>query len=379
MSEAPDRDQKTETPTAKRRREAANKGDLLQSRELGTAMVMLAGSIWLLAVGPMLVGSIEEMLADALTFDAADVREFRPRDTASRLVGTVLVPLFALFALTIFAAVLATAMLGSLGFRAGAFAVKPSKLNPLAGLKRMFGVQGLVELLKSLAKVLLLGGLGYWVLNDHFSHIMGLSSAEIRPALSTFGSSLGLTVVLLAMALGLVAMFDVPSQFLQRLGRLRMTKQEVKDESKQTEGSPELKAAVRRRQHEVLRGSARTAVQEATVVLTNPTHFAVALRYRHGVDAAPSVVARGRGATARAIRELAQEKQVPLLSYPQLTRALYYTSRTGHPIREDLYLAVASVLAFVFNLDTVVAQGGSQPPVDVPPAARFDENGAPLA
>jgi flagellar biosynthetic protein FlhB len=179
----------------------------------------------------------------------------------------------------------------------------------------------------------------------------------------------------MALALAVIALIDVPAQIFQRAGRLRMSKQEVKDESKQTDGSPELKAAVRRRQHEVLRGSARSAVAEATVVLTNPTHFAVALRYRPGEDGAPVVVARGRGATAQAIRELAAEKEVPVLSYPQLTRAIYYTARTGQVIREDLYLAVATVLAFVFNLDAVLAEGGQQPSVDVPPGARFDEKG----
>jgi flagellar biosynthetic protein FlhB len=161
------------------------------------------------------------------------------------------------------------------------------------------------------------------------------------------------------------------------MGRLRMSKQEVRDEHKQTEGSPELKGAIRRRQHEVLRGSARSAVAEATVILTNPTHFAVALRYRPGEDAAPVVVARGRGATAEAIRELAKESTVPILSYPQLARALYFTTRTGHVIREDLYMSVAAVLAFVFNLDAALASGGAQPPVDVPAGARFDEKGRP--
>ena len=183
----------------------------------------------------------------------------------------------------------------------------------------------------------------------------------------------------MAVALALIAAIDVPAQLYQRLQRLKMTKQEAKDEHKQTEGSPELKAAIRRRQHEVARNSARGAIAEATVVLTNPTHFAVALRYRPGVDAAPTVVARGRGVTAEAIRELAAEHQVPLLSYPQLTRALYYTSRVGHAIREDLYMAVATVLAFVFNLDAAMAASGRQPPVEVPRALRFDTSGRPEA
>ena len=158
-----------------------------------------------------------------------------------------------------------------------------------------------------------------------------------------------------------------------------MSKQDVKDENKQTEGSPELKGAIRRRQMETARRSARSAVAEASVVLTNPTHFAIALRYRPAEDAAPVVVARGRGATADAIRALAAEHKVPMLSYPQLARALYFTTRAGQLIREDLYIAVATILAFVFNIDRAMAEGRTQPVVEVPGEVRFDENGKPTA
>lgn len=375
MADAPDQDQKTEAPTDKRRRDAAEKGDVLQSKELGTALIMLAGVAWLAFAGPMMLDALSQMLSEGLTFDAADIRNFEPRDVAVRLIGMILVPMFSLFALTIVAAIGSSAMLGSLGFRSQAFGFKGSKLNPLAGFKRMFGVHGLIELAKSLAKVGLLGAVGVWLLTDQFNQFMGLSSQEVGPALAAFGHSFILAMFVMTLALVVIALIDVPAQIFQRGGRLRMSKQEVKDESKQTDGSPELKAAIRRRQHEVLRGSARAAVVDATVVLTNPTHFAVALRYRPGVDGAPMVVARGRGAVAQAIRELAGEKEVPVLSYPQLTRALYFTARTGQVIREDLYLAVATVLAFVFNLDAVLAQGGAQPVVDVPAEARFDEKG----
>ena len=375
MSDAPDRDQQTEAPTEKRKREASEKGDVLQSRELGTALVMIAGAAWLAVAGPMMMGALQAMLVDGLTFDATDVRSFEPRDAAFRLVGFTVVPLLVLFVLTIVAAIGSAALLGSLGFRSGAFAPKASKLNPLSGIKRIFGMQGLIELMKSLAKVALLGGVGYFLMADQLAMLLSLSATEPGPALGAFGESFVLAVVLMALALAGIALVDVPAQWFQRTARLRMTKQQVKDEHKQTEGSPELKGAIRRRQHEVLRGSARSAVQQATVVLTNPTHFAVALRYRPGEDPAPIVVARGRGATAQAIRELATASAVPILSYPQLARAIYFTARTGHIIREDLYLAVATVLAFVFNLDAVLAQGGRQPDIEVPPQARFDEKG----
>ena len=379
MSDAPEKDQKTEAPTDKRRRDAAEKGDVLQSKELGTALVVVAGAVWIAFAGQMLVGSLQDMLTEGLSFDAGVIHDFDPASAALRLAGMILIPLFTLFAVTIAAAIGAPALLGSLGFRAKAFSFKPDKMNPLSGMKRIFGIQGVIELLKSLAKVILLGAIGTWLLLDQSRSLIGLSSEDIRPALSNVGSTFVIAVLVMAFSLALIAMIDVPAQIFQRGGRLRMSKQEVKDEHKQNEGSPELKAAIRRRQHEVLRGSARSAVAEATVVLTNPTHFAVALRYRPGEDIAPIVVARGRGATAQAIRELAQESKVPMLSYPQLARAIYFTTRTGHLVREDLYLAVASVLAFVFNLDAAVASGAVPPGVDVPKGARFDEKGRPEA
>lgn len=377
MSEAPERDQKTEAPTDKRRRDAAEKGDVLQSKELAAALVIVAGAAWIALAGKFLVGSMEAMLADGLTFDSAAIRDFDPGTTALRLIAAILLPVAALFGLTLFAAIAAPALLGSLGFRTGALGFKASKLNPMSGLKRMFGMQGLVELGKSIAKVALLGGIGAWLMLDQARGLVGLSAPEIGPALASVGETFTLAMLVMALGLAGIALIDVPAQFLQRNMRLKMSKQEVKEEHKQTEGSPELKAAVRRRQHEVLRGSARSAVQDATVVLTNPTHFAVALRYRPGEDIAPIVVARGRGATAQAIRELATESTVPILSYPQLARAIYFTTRTGHIVREDLYMAVATVLAFVFNLNEQVGAALRQPPIDVPPAARFDETGRP--
>jgi flagellar biosynthetic protein FlhB len=379
MSDNADNSQKTEAPTPKRRRDAAENGDVLQSRELGTALVVLVGAAWLAFAGPMMMGAMQNLVGQGLTFDAADIRDFDPGSVILRLLTIIALPLFGLFALTIIAAVGAPAMLGSLGFRAKAFAFKGNKLNPLTGMKRLFGIQGLIELGKSMAKVILLGGVGLWLLLSQSRAIIGLTAQDIRPALNGVGHSFVLAVLVMAAALVLIAGIDIPAQIYQRLQRLKMTKQEAKDEHKQTEGSPEVKAAIRRRQHEVARNSARGAIAEATVVLTNPTHFAVALRYRPGVDAAPSVVARGRGVTAEAIRELAAEHEVPLLSYPQLTRALYYTSKVGHPIREDLYMAVASVLAFVFNLDAAMASGGRQPAVDVPTGLRFDTSGRPEA
>ncbi|KQX20113.1 MULTISPECIES: flagellar type III secretion system protein FlhB [unclassified Sphingomonas] len=375
MAEGPEDDEKTEAPTPKRRQEASEKGDVLQSKELGTALVMIVGAGWIAVAGPWLMAALKRMLSNALSFDAGAIEHFDPLAAFLATVVTVAMPLVLLFALTFAAAIAAPAMLGSLGFRWSAIAFKGNKLNPMAGLKRIFGMQGLIELGKSLLKILAMGAVGYWLLMDQIASIVTMGQQDLRTALDHLGSTFVFAVMVMTLALAVVAGADVPMQIFQRGKRLRMSKQEIKEESKQTEGSPELKAAIRQKQMAAAMGSARKAVVDATLVLTNPTHFAVALRYRPGFDVAPVVLARGRGATAQAIRELATENDVPLLQYPQLTRAIYYTSRSGQVIREDLFIAVAAILAFVFNLDRAMAEGIVQPDVDVPMGARFDEEG----
>lgn len=372
-----DKSQKTEAPTEKRKADSAKKGDVLQSRDLAAALVMLAGAGWLMLFGQAMVGSMGALVRDGLGFDHASLANFDPANAALRQIELIAVPLIGLLGFTLIAAVVAPALLGSLGWRNAAMAFKGSRIDPLAGIKRIFGMQGLAELGKAIAKVILLGAIGWWLLARQWDHAPGLARTDIKSAIGIIGWDFALAFLWLSVGLGLIAVIDVPSQYLLRISRMRMTKQEVRDEHKQSEGSPETKMAQRRRQHEVLHGSARRAVAEATVILTNPTHFAVALRYRPGLDAAPMVVARGADDIAQAIRTLAGDSDVPVLSYPELTRAIYFTSRTGHPIREDLYLAVATVIAFVFNLDAQLATRDAQPPVTIPPEARFDSEGRP--
>lgn len=376
MAEGADRDQRTEAPTQKRRADAARKGDVLQSRELGTALVMLGGAAWLVFAGPWFIHECSRLLTIGLSFDNRDVTVFDPATLTMRLVGTTLIPLALLFGVTMLAAVGAPAMLGSLGFRSGAIAFKGDRLNPINGFGRIFGLNGLVELVKALAKAAVLGLLGYWLVSHDMRHIMGLGAQDMREAASTLGHMMVKAVLWLALGLVLIAGIDVPVQIVRRNGRLRMTRQEIKEEMRQTEGAPELKQAIRQKQQSLLTGSARKAVTEAHVILTNPTHFAVALRYDPKKDFAPMVVARGRGETALAIRSLAAENNVPMLEYPQLARAIYFTTRAGQTIAEDLYVAVATILAFVFNIDRAMAEGITPPKVEVPSEKHFDENGA---
>lgn len=376
MAETADRDQKTESPTPKRRADAANKGDVLQSRELGTAVVMLAGAGWLMLVGPWFIQACRSTLRTGLSFDKSDLVMFDPASAAARLIGASLLPVAVLFGVTILASIAGPAMLGSLGFRSGAIAFKGDRLDPIAGFGKIFSMNGFVELGKALAKALVLGLLGYWLVSRDMQHIMGLGAQDMVPAASAVGEMIVRAIFWLALGLALIAGIDVPVQIIRRNGRLKMTRQEVKEEMRQTEGAPELKQAIRQRQQSLLTGSARKAVTEAHVILTNPTHFAVALRYDPLKDFAPMVVARGRGETALAIRALAAENSVPTLEYPQLARAIYFTTRSGQTIAEDLYLAVATILAFVFNIERALADGIAPPVIEVPRDKRFDEHGA---
>lgn len=375
MASQPEKDQKTEQPTAKKLADSAREGDVLMSRELATALMMLAAAGWIVAAGGWFVQSAGNLVRRGLTLNAADVADFAPGEALLRNGTDILLPLASLFALALGAAVAGPALLGSFGWRGKALHFKGNRMNPLTGLKRMFGLQGATELGKALAKVLLLGTIGYWLVARSLPAIMTMAQADLLAAVGLAGQAIGHAMLMMAGGLVVIALIDVPVQWFQRNQRLMMSKQEVKEEMRQSDGAPELKQAQRQRAHEILSGSARKAVSEATVVLTNPTHFSVALRYRPGIDAAPVVVARGRGDVALSIRELARGANVPLLEYPQLTRAIYFTARAGRVIPEELFVAVATVLAFVFQLERMVAEGTSPPVVDVPSSHRFDPDG----
>ncbi len=375
MADSPGGGEKTEKPTQKKLDDAAKKGDILQSRELGTALVVMAGIAWLAITGPSLIDALSDMLTDALRFRREDIVDFSPAARGAELLGTIALPAAGVMLATFIAAIAAPALLGSLGFRPGAFAPKASKMNPGAGLKKIFGTQGLIELVKSIAKIGLLGSIGIWFIWDRLTQITALGKMGVAPAMADLGNLFILTCLVMAGGLFLIAGIDVPAQIMQRAKRLGMSKQEIKDEHKESEGSPEMKGQLRRRQFEVLNGSTRQAVAEASVIITNPTHFAVALRYKPGVDAAPVVVARGCDAIAAAIRELADQNGVTVLQYPELARAVYFTSRTGQIVNEGLYMAVATVLAFVFRVENKMATEMDRPFITVPEELRFNADG----
>jgi len=368
--------EKTEKPTPKKLRDSAKEGDILQSKELAIAMVVMAGAAWMAVAGPMIMRALQDMLINGLRFSRDDIMQFEPAQRTVALSSGIVIPIGGIMLATIIAAIATPAMLGSLGFRANAFKFKASKLNPGSGLKRMFGMNGLIELVKSIAKVVLLGAIGFWLIWDKLAQISAMGTSGLHEALIGVGNIFILACLVMGGALFIVAGIDVPSQIMQRGKRLRMSIQDIKDEHKQTEGSPELKAHIRRKQFEVLNGSMKKAVSEASVVLMNPTHFAVALRYNPlKGDTAPIVVARGCDAIALAIRDFAETQDVTVMEYPQLARAVYFTSRVGQVVDEALYMAVATVLAFLFRVENKMSSMRDRPHIELPDDMLFDGDG----
>lgn len=377
MAEPP-ADEKTEAPTPRRRERAREEGDRLHSRDLSTALSALAGAGWLWLAGPDLWAGVQAAAAAGFRIAAGDLGVLRPGERLLQLLGPMAGPLLLLGLASMLAAAAGQALTGGLGFTPGLLAPRPGRLDPVKGLGRMFGRRGLVELVKALMKAVVLLGLSAMLLWQWRGELAGLS-AQPLPAATAKAAGLGLLLFAgLVLGLAVIAAADVPIQLLDWLKRLRMTRTEVRDEMKQQEGRPEVKAERRRLARMLARRTTGAALAEASVVLTNPTHYAVALRYRPARDAVPVVLARGRGLVAEVIRELAAESWVPVLRYPSVARALYFTGRVGEPIRPDLYGAVATILAFVLRARDGLA-AGEPPPAEAPPSALFDEAGRQVA
>lgn len=365
--------EKSFAPTAKRKSDAAKKGDVLRSRELGSAAVILLGGVWLSLAGPWLLGDLTSLLRHSFIFDSADLAAFAPGEA---LLAALVIAAPALAALAL--PVLGLTLISQLAFGegrwvAGNLAFKGSRLDPLKGLQRMFGPNGLIEMGKGLLKVALLGGIAFAWARGWLATIAGLGRGELAQQLSAGWAALLSLIFALGAGLVVIAMVDVPLQWMQRMKRLKMSHQEMRDEHKEADGSPEAKAARRQRQREIAMGAVAPAMREAQFVLTNPTHFAVAMIYDPARAAAPIVLAKGRGDKARAMKQLARELAVPMLEYPQLARSVYFTTRENQTIREELYAAIASVLAFVLSLKR--GEQPAAPVIEVPVALRFDAEG----
>ena len=354
--------EKTEPATPKKLEKAREDGQVARSPELTTFILLLvaAGGVWFM--GSSLMGQLLAVMRNGLRLErelAFDSQLMLPRLAQQVFDASLaLLPLF----LFLTVAALAAPMLMS-GWLFSAKALQPDfkRINPMSGLGRMFSKRSLVELIKALSKALVIGGVGTLILWHSRDAVLSLVSQSVEIGITSMGHLLGLSFFIIAGSMLLIVLIDVPFQIWEHAEKLKMTKEEVRKEMKETEGDPYVKARIRSLQREAARKRMMAEIPKADVIITNPTHYAVALRYQDAAMRAPKVVAKGSHLLAGRIRELAQQHQIPILESPRLARALYHHTELGDEIPETLYTAVAEVLAYVFQLRRYREYGGAVP------------------
>jgi flagellar biosynthetic protein FlhB len=378
MAEQDTTEERTEEPTAKRLEKAQEDGQVARSQELSVAAMMIGVACFMYLFGGYLITQLSEVFVSGFTFDHNDVYSdnLLPVAFGGHALESMMVVL-PIFILAVLIALGAAGVLGGYIFSFKSIAPKASKINPMSGLKRMFGTKALVDLSKALAKFSLVGVTLYLVVSESFNAIVSLGFMDLRPAMTEAGDMIAAGTVLVTLTLIVAAAIDVPYQIYEYNKKMKMTKQEVKDEFKDTEGRPEVKAQIRRKQREMAMGQMMEAVADADVIIVNPEHFAVALSYDPSSNGAPVVVAKGADFMAQGIRERAAEHGVPLFSSPTLARALYFTTDINQSVPESLYYAVAQVIAYVFSLNSL-GPGSSvadKPRPEVPAGMRYNTDG----
>ncbi|MCP4596511.1 flagellar biosynthesis protein FlhB [Neptuniibacter sp.] len=354
--------EKTEDPTPKRLREAREKGDVPRSKELATTLVLLAAVMSVLVFGSQLAERMLGMMESNFVLDRQsvfDVNKMLAHFEVS--VWEALVGVSGIFSVILVAALIGPIALGGWNFSGQSIAPKGSRINPLSGIKRMFSLKSLIELLKAVAKFSLVGGFAILILWNLRIDILQLATFEARPAIEEALEIIIWVFMALSAVLILVAAVDVPYQIYDYTTKMKMTLQEVKDELKNTEGKPEVKGRIRQLQREIAQRQMMKDVPEADVVITNPTHYAVALKYESEGRGAPILVAKGADFVAFKIREIAEEHDVPVLSAPPLARAIYNSTEIADEIPAGLYMAVAQVLAYVFQLQRFKKRQAERP------------------
>lgn len=367
---------RTEAATPRRREKAREEGQVARSRELASFALLAAGfyGAWLLAAPSG--AHLQTMLRGAFAFDRAtafDTHRMLSAAGSASIEG--LAALLPILALTGLAALLAPMALGGWLISQKTFELKFDRLNPISGLGRIFSIQGPIQLAMSLAKTLVVGGIGGIAIWRSKDELLGLATQPLGSAVADAMHLVAVCCGTTVAGMLVVAALDVPYQIWQYNKKLRMTKEEVKREHRENEGDPHVKGRIRQQQRAIARRRMMAAVPKADVVVTNPTHFAVALQYTDGEMRAPKVVAKGVNLVAARIRELAAEHNVPLLEAPPLARALYHNVEIEREIPGSLYSAVAEVLAWVYQLRRFRSEGGAFPaaPVDLDVPADLDK------
>ena len=372
-----DGQEKTEEPTQRRLDKAAEEGRVLTSKEMMVFSTLSFALLMYLGLEPFVSGPIDAwgslfIIDSGMNLDTLGLAKVR-RAFGMLVIATIIVgvPLAIVVIMT-------QAAVGGVNFSSQAMHFKPNRIDPLAGLKRMFSVKGLVELGKAVLKVSLLFSIGGLIIYAQLPKLVYLSAGSLAQGIGRASATFPILVGGLLVALFIIAVIDFAWQKHTHMQSLRMTIKEVKDDSKQSEGSPEVKAKIRRMQYQQSQDSARQRealdnVPNATAIITNPTHFAVALQYTNGQAGAPTVLAMGKGVLAQQIIERGADANVRTLRIPMLARALYFTSEIGGEISEALYNAIAIVLAYVFRVNN--GETLEMPELTLPPEVRFDEFG----
>jgi len=378
MSEEQDSSQeRSEEATPKRRSDAKEKGDIARSKELNTAAILIAGAAGMLMFGGAIVAGLTRMMRYNLDLARNDLFDTVAMSThlSASLVESLL-SLLPLFVVLMAAAVAGPVALGGWVLSGKALAPQWSRLSLIKGLKRMFSARALMELVKSIAKVVLVVTLAVLILYTLAQEIVSIGKQDTISAMVTSLWVVGWSLLGLSCATLIIAAIDIPFQLYDHARKLKMTRQEVKDELKNTEGKPEVKSRIRQLQHEISQRRMMSAVPEADVVITNPEHFAVALRYNSSQMGAPVLVAKGADLVAQKIREVATAYEVPVIAAPPLARAVFYSTELEQEIPAGLYVAVAQVLAYVFQLKRYrqgkAQRPGRMPELDIPTELRRD-------
>lgn len=356
--------EKTEQASPKRLEKAREEGDVPRSRELAACAVLFAAGLSLMMLQQPLNTALKDSLRSGLQFDRS--MAFDPVSLLMKSSHTVvdLLIAFAPLALILLAVAIASPVLvGGWVFSNKAYMPQFGRLNPLRGIGNMFSKNALAELVKSMGKAFIVSAVAYWVVSSDMEPILSLSNMPIEAGISEVSDLMMTGFITIVAALIFIAALDVPYQLYQYAEKHKMTKEEVKQESKETEGNPEIKGKIRQQQREMARRRMMSKIPTADVVITNPTHYAVAVKYQEQGMSAPIVVAKGADAVALKIREIAKEHKIVTLESPKLARALYAHTELDQEIPEALYAAVAEVLAYVFQLRIFKQQGGFQPEV----------------
>lgn len=378
MAEEDSSQEKTEEPTPRKKEKAKEDGTVPRSKEANTSGVLLTAAITMIVFGPMVADAFMKIMALCFRFDA---RASWDKNIAMYYLEASLFELawaiMPIIAFLLVASIVAPISLGGWNFATKALAPKASRINPLSGLKRMFSLEALIELIKGWAKVLVVGAVAVIVLFATKNQLLSMVFEPSNQAIAHAVELIGWSFLLMCASTLFIVIVDVPFQLYSHNKKLKMTMQEVKDEYKNTEGKPEVKAKVRQLQREMANRRMMADVPEADVIITNPTHYAVALKYDPNAMPAPIMVAKGADEVAMKIREIGKEYKVPIIEMPALARSIFHNTRIGAEIPEGLYIAVAQVLAYVYQIDLwrkgQLAQRPSKPTAPIPPDLRADE------